>query len=375
MAVTNGWGKGVINNTNGFGKLATNNIGAGSIYENSHSGDTALIGTSAAFSYSASSFTQADSNPTPTITGTPGGTFSSDAGVSFIDTSTGEIDLSASTIASHTIFYIVNGVQASQTIDIQAAPYSSTRSFSFDGIDETFNFQNDWFAPSTPSQTTGNTVGSFSLWVKLPSNVSSGGQKGMVSINVGRNTKPLVWLMFGPSASSAGRYIRAYVSGANSTQTGVIQTSEFFVYDNSSTVYPNSGISFTADTWYHFAVVFDKNATNRYKAYINGNEFLMPNNTGTGSNGERTIREMPYSLPYNPTSGGINPNIDLGFSRTSSSGGFQYFAGHIDEVSFWNTALSSDAVTEIYNSGAPNDLESLTNASSSNLLAWYKMGE
>ena len=41
MAVTNGWGQGVINNTNGWGKLATNNIGAGSVYENSASGDTA----------------------------------------------------------------------------------------------------------------------------------------------------------------------------------------------------------------------------------------------------------------------------------------------------------------------------------------------
>ena len=46
MAVTNGWGQGVINNTNGFGKLATNNIGAGSVYENSASGDTVLVAPS-----------------------------------------------------------------------------------------------------------------------------------------------------------------------------------------------------------------------------------------------------------------------------------------------------------------------------------------
>lgn len=47
MAVTNGWGQGVINNTNGWGKLATNNIGAGSVYENSASGDTVLVASSA----------------------------------------------------------------------------------------------------------------------------------------------------------------------------------------------------------------------------------------------------------------------------------------------------------------------------------------
>ena len=56
MAVTNGWGQGVINNTNGFGKLATNNIGAGSVYENSASGDTVLVAPSAPSFASTQSF-------------------------------------------------------------------------------------------------------------------------------------------------------------------------------------------------------------------------------------------------------------------------------------------------------------------------------
>jgi hypothetical protein len=332
------------------------------------------------FSYASSSF-QNSGTALPTLAGgtTPGGTFTSSSPSDLpVNSSTGELDLSSSTVGGpYTITYTTPGPCAtSSTFQVSiTAAYASTSSFSFDGVNDIFNFQNEWFAPSTPSQSTGNTVGSFSLWAKLPSNVSSGGLMGMVSINVGSSSKPLIWLMFNRSASSTGRYIRAYVSGANSTQTGVLQSQQFFIYDNSSTTYPNSGISFTADTWYHIAVVHDKNATNRYKAYINGNEFLIPNTTGTGSNGERTIGEMPYSLPYNPTSAGISPNVDLGFSRTSASGGTQYFDGNLDEVSFWNTALSSDAITEIYNSGAPNDLTSLTNASSSNLLAWYKMGE
>ncbi len=41
MAVTNGWGKAVENNTNGFGKYE-NTIDAGSIYAVSHAGETAL---------------------------------------------------------------------------------------------------------------------------------------------------------------------------------------------------------------------------------------------------------------------------------------------------------------------------------------------
>jgi len=65
----------------------------------------------AAFSYSASSYTQADTDPTPTITGLTGGTFSAGSGLVFVDSgtntgsSTGEIDLSASTIASYTVTY------------------------------------------------------------------------------------------------------------------------------------------------------------------------------------------------------------------------------------------------------------------------------
>ena len=136
MAVTNGWGQGVINNTNGFGKLATNNIGAGSVYENSASGDTALIGTSAAFSYSASSFTQADADPTPTITGTTGGTFSGTSGLVFVSTSTGQIDLSASTIAADVVTYTVGGVSSNFNLSVLAAPFSNPKSVLFDGVDD-----------------------------------------------------------------------------------------------------------------------------------------------------------------------------------------------------------------------------------------------
>ena len=58
----------------------------------------------AAFSYSASSYSQADTDPTPTITGLTGGTFSGTTGL-VINSTTGEIDLSASTIASHIVTY------------------------------------------------------------------------------------------------------------------------------------------------------------------------------------------------------------------------------------------------------------------------------
>ena len=100
MANTIDWGKATQNNTNGFGKYQ-NTINAGDIYANSWAGETVIVGTSAAFSYSKSSYHQGEADPTPTITGTTGGSFVCTSGAVFVDTgstssSTGQIDLDAS---------------------------------------------------------------------------------------------------------------------------------------------------------------------------------------------------------------------------------------------------------------------------------------
>ena len=133
MANTIGWGKGTQNNTNGWGKYQ-NTIDAGSIYADSYAGETVLIGTSAAFSYSKSSFHQDESDPTPTITGTTGGTFSATPSGLSINTSTGTIDLDNSTIQSYTITYTVSGVSANQTLAVTASPFIANNfSMQFDG--------------------------------------------------------------------------------------------------------------------------------------------------------------------------------------------------------------------------------------------------
>ena len=79
--------------------------------------------TSAAFSYSKSSFHQGEPDPTPTITGTLGGTFTATPSGLSINASTGTIDLSASTIQPYTITYTVSGVSADFNLSITAAPY------------------------------------------------------------------------------------------------------------------------------------------------------------------------------------------------------------------------------------------------------------
>ncbi|SFD39187.1 SprB repeat-containing protein, partial [Algibacter pectinivorans] len=62
----------------------------------------------ASFSYGAATYCSSDTNPTPTITGLAGGTFSSTSGLT-IDTSTGEIDLSTSTPNIYTVSYTTSG--------------------------------------------------------------------------------------------------------------------------------------------------------------------------------------------------------------------------------------------------------------------------
>ena len=68
------------------------------------SGVLTVTPENATFSYSASAYCPEGSNPTPTITGVAGGTFSAPAGLS-INTSSGEIDLSTSTAGTYTVTY------------------------------------------------------------------------------------------------------------------------------------------------------------------------------------------------------------------------------------------------------------------------------
>jgi len=63
----------------------------------------------ATYNYSAGSYCQTDSDPTPTITGNLGGTFTSSLGLS-INSTSGEIDLSLSTPAVYGILYTTLGV-------------------------------------------------------------------------------------------------------------------------------------------------------------------------------------------------------------------------------------------------------------------------
>ena len=86
---------------------------------------------SAAFSYPAANFCQSGTNPTPTVTGTAGGTFAAGTGL-VLDSATGTITLASSTPGTYTVVYTVPGTcpgSASATVTI-TRPSSAAFSYS-----------------------------------------------------------------------------------------------------------------------------------------------------------------------------------------------------------------------------------------------------
>ncbi len=87
----------------------------------------------ASFSYSSGTYCQTGNDVSAAITGLPGGLFSSSAGLVFLNTSTGLIDLSASMLGTYSITYTTNGIcpnTSSVGITITSNP---TTGFSYTG--------------------------------------------------------------------------------------------------------------------------------------------------------------------------------------------------------------------------------------------------
>ena len=83
--------------------------------------------TTATFAYSGTTFCASGTNPTATVTGTPGGTFTSTTGLS-IDATTGVINLAGSTPGTYTVTYSVAGTcpsSATAAVTITAAPVAA----------------------------------------------------------------------------------------------------------------------------------------------------------------------------------------------------------------------------------------------------------
>lgn len=120
--------------------------------------------------------------------------------------------------------------------------------------------------------------------------------------------------------------------------------------------YQSSVISSTAlslNTWYHVAATVTSGET---KLYVDGSLDT------TGSN---TLNSFTYSKTHVG---------ELYYSQTNAG---RHFAGNIDELALFNSVLTGDEITQLYNLGNPFDLNSDAGnySSSANLKAWWRMGD
>jgi hypothetical protein len=107
--------------------------------------------------------------------------------------------------------------------------------------------------------------------------------------------------------------------------------------------------------WNNIVITFDGSLAqaDRLKVYLNGGTPIANTLGGTTSTVVASV-----------------VNFYIGRAGTYSA---NKWVGNLDEFSIWNTALSQSEVTEIYNSGTPNDLA--THSGAAALVNWWRMGE
>lgn len=115
---------------------------------------------SAEFTYSDTSYCQSGSNPIPIITGVSGGTFSSTPGLVFVSTSTGEIDLAASTLGNYSVTYTTNGTCTNMETAMVAITAAPSATFTFSSATTSF-CQTD--PNPSPVFGTGSGAGTFTV--------------------------------------------------------------------------------------------------------------------------------------------------------------------------------------------------------------------
>ena len=77
----------------------------------------------------------------------------------------------------------------------------------------------------------------------------------------------------------------------------------------------------------------------------------------------------------NTLSSSIITTATLQFGGRSTSTAHQYLTGLLDEVSFYNIALSSTQAAALYNSKLPTNLLTVASPPPANLIGWWRMGD
>jgi len=296
----------------------------------------------ATFSYLASSFAQDASNPSPIFPSgaITGGTFSAGIGLIFVDSgsninsSTGEINLSASTVASHTVTYNTGSSGSSVcpntstfavavTAAVPAlAQINNVYSMQFDALNDYIHVDDYVFS--------GLTSFSISFWYNL--NSTSGDQAILAQY----------------IEAPTNRGILLYHDDPNGWA--------FYINTNTGLKSFESTFTATASVWQHLVVTYESGVG--IKIYLNGTAQSSGTLSGT------TVNPTPSEFTI---------------GRDGASGSFTRFLnGKLDELGIFNTALTAQNVSSIYNAteivggvSKTADLSQLTTPP----VKWYRMGD
>ncbi len=198
--------------------------------------------------------------------------------------------------------------------------FNNTYSLAFDGVD-------DYVDCGNISALNGVTTATWSGWFN-------------------RGVTGTCWFMSTYGTTSSTIQFGAYSSA--STITVLMGNS----VGTQKTMFNNSSLTLTTGTWYHLAFVYNEaefSNANKMKVYVDG---VLQVNSVVGS----ALTTLNSSTA----------NFEIG-----KLGGYttNEFNGKIDEVAIFTSALTSENISTIYNSGVPNDLTSL------NPVAWYRNGD
>ena len=166
----------------------------------------------------------------------------------------------------------------------------------------------------------GGTLGTLSFWVKPDSTVdaSTGLEVPIGFLGPSGPYPQYGGIHFGSSTSSVTNEIISLVTG--------------------DWIYCYADASATIDTnWHHVAVRW---TGSDYEIYLDGTQ--VKNTDGQWGSGSKA--EIDFTK--------------LEFGRRGESS--NYFGGNLDEIAFWDSALTASQIVDIYNSGAPADVSSLS---------------
>ena len=150
-----------------------------------------------------------------------------------------------------------------------------------------------------------------------------------------------LWFKAQSLSSSAFSALVGTHNNNSSVWSCYVKSNGFFIYGGGALT---GGGTISTNQWYHGLVTRNSGTVT---VYVNNSSVASVTSTGqyiNASNANSKIAE---------DNTGSNPN----------------FNGFIDEVAVWTSGLSASDVTSIYNSGAPNDISSLSP------VGWWRMGD